>query len=76
MLGGALITEVVFSIPGIGVYMVTGVNNRDYTVVQGGVIFLAITFTILMLLCDLLIAAVDPRVKAQITGGTRRQKNG
>jgi peptide/nickel transport system permease protein len=76
MLGGALITEVVFSIPGIGVYMVTGVNNRDYTVVQGGVIFLAVTFTVLMLLCDLLIAAVDPRVKAQITGGKRRGKNG
>jgi peptide/nickel transport system permease protein len=76
MLGGALITEVIFSIPGIGVYMVTGVNNRDYTVVQGGVIFLAITFTVLMLLCDLLIAAVDPRVKAQITGGKRRKKNG
>jgi peptide/nickel transport system permease protein len=76
LLGGALITEVIFSIPGIGVYMVTGVNNRDYTAVQGGVIFLAITFTVLMLLCDLLIAAVDPRVKAQITGGKAGKKNG
>lgn len=74
MLGGALITETIFSIPGIGIYMVTGVNNRDYAVVQGGVIFLAVTFTVLMLLCDLLIAAVDPRVKAQITGGKRRRK--
>lgn len=74
MLGGALITETIFSIPGIGIYMVTGVNNRDYPVVQGGVIFLAITFTVLMLLCDLLIAVVDPRVKAQIAGGKQRRK--
>lgn len=75
MLGGALITETIFSIPGIGIYMVTGVNNRDYAVVQGGVIFLAVTFTLLMLLCDLLIAAVDPRVKAQMSGGKRRRKS-
>ena len=74
LLGGALITETIFSIPGIGIYMVTGVNNRDYTVVQGGVIFLAVTFTILMLLCDLLIAMVDPRVKAQISSGKKRGK--
>lgn len=74
-LGGTLIAETIFSIPGIGVYIVNAVNNRDYPVVQGGVILLAILFSLIMLLCDLLIAAVDPRVKAQITGGKRRKKS-
>ena len=73
-LGGTLIAETIFAIPGVGVYIVNAVNNRDYPVVQGGVIVLAIAFSIIMLLCDLLIAAVDPRVKAQITGGKKRRK--
>lgn len=73
-LGGTLIAETIFSIPGVGVYIVNAVNNRDYPVVQGGVIVLAIAFSIIMLTCDLLIAAVDPRVKAQITGGKKRSK--
>ena len=72
-LGGTLIAETIFAIPGIGVYIVNAVNNRDYPVVQGGVVVLAVTFSIIMLLCDLLIAAVDPRVKAQITGGKKKR---
>ena len=71
-LGGTLIAETIFAIPGVGVYIVNAVNNLDYPVVQGGVILLAITFSIIMLLTDLLIAYVDPRVKAQITGGKKR----
>ena len=72
-LGGTLIAETIFAIPGVGVYIVNAVNNRDYPVVQGGVVLLAITFSIIMLLCDLLIAQVDPRVKAQITGGKKKR---
>lgn len=77
-LGGTLITETIFSIPGVGVYIINAVNNRDYPVVQGGVILLAIMFSFIMLACDLLIAAIDPRVKAQISGGKKRgkKKNG
>lgn len=73
-LGGTLIAETIFSIPGVGRYIVDAVNNRDYPVVQGGVIFLAVAFSIIMLVCDLLIAAVDPRVKATITDGKKRGK--
>ncbi len=72
-LGGTLIAETIFAIPGVGVYIVNAVNNRDYPVVQGGVVLLAITFSIIMLVCDLLIAQVDPRVKAQITGGKKKR---
>lgn len=73
-LGGTLIAETIFSIPGVGVYITNAVNNRDYPVVEGGVLLLAVTFSIIMLVCDLLIAAVDPRVKAQIAGGRKRSK--
>ena len=73
-LGGTLIAETIFSIPGVGVYIVNAVNNRDYPVVQGGVILLAIAFSIIMLLTDLLIAAVDPRVKAEMSGGKKRKR--
>ncbi|MBQ9612040.1 MAG: ABC transporter permease [Lachnospiraceae bacterium] len=73
-LGGTLIAETIFSIPGVGVYIVNAVNNRDYPVVQGGVILLAVAFSLIMLACDLLMAAIDPRIKAQITGGKKRGK--
>lgn len=62
--GGAVI-ESVFSIPGVGLYMLTGINNRDYPVVRGCVIFFALFTSIAMLLIDLAYAFVDPRIKAQ-----------
>lgn len=67
-LGGALIAETIFSIPGMGVYMMTGINQRDYPVVQGGVVFIAICFCLIMLLVDVIFAFVDPRIKSQYTG--------
>lgn len=68
MLGGALVIEQIFSIPGMGTYLVEAVFNRDYPVVQAGAIFLAIVFSLIMLLVDLLYAYVDPRIKAQYEG--------
>lgn len=65
LLGGMMIIETVFSIPGMGTYIIGAVNNRDYPIVQGGTIILAITFSLCMLAVDLLYAAVDPRIKAQ-----------
>ena len=73
LLGGMIIIETVFSIPGMGNYIIGAVNNRDYPVVQGGTIFLAITFSLCMLLVDLLYAAVDPRIKAQYAGGSKKK---
>ncbi len=68
MIGGALIIEQIFSIPGMGAYLVNAVFNRDYPIVQAGAIFLAIVFSLIMLLVDLLFAFVDPRIKAQYEG--------
>ena len=73
MLGGMMIIETVFAIPGMGTYIITAVNNRDYPVVQGGTIFLAITFSLCMLIVDLLYAAVDPRIKAQYEGQSKKK---
>lgn len=71
MLGGALVIETVFTVPGLGTYMVSGINNRDYPVIQGSVIFLSIVFSIVMLLVDLVYAFVDPRIKSQYERGKR-----
>lgn len=65
MLGGTTIIESIFSIPGIGLFMLNGINNRDYPVAQGCIIYIAFTFSIMMLLTDLVYAFVDPRIKAQ-----------
>lgn len=77
MLGGTLVIETVFAMPGIGTYVMAAVNNRDYPAVQGSVIFLAITFSLCMLIVDVLFAFADPRIKAQYEKkGARRIRNG
>ncbi len=63
LLAGSTLIETVFSIPGVGRYLVDGVLKRDFPVVQGTVLVLAITFVVVNMLVDLLYAAVDPRIK-------------
>lgn len=75
MLGGTVVLETIFAIPGVGTYMIGAVNSRDYPVVQGGVIFLAIAFSVCMLIVDLVYAAVDPRIKAQYEVKKKVRKN-
>ncbi len=74
MLGGAMVIETIFAIPGMGSYIVTAVNSRDYPVVQVGAVFLAIVFSICMLGVDLIYAAVDPRIRAQYGKKSRKVK--
>lgn len=74
LLGGTTIIEAIFSIPGIGLYMVNGINNRDYPVVQGCIIYIAFIFSIMMLLTDLVYAFIDPRIKAQYIKGKKKEK--
>ena len=64
-LGGSLITEVIFSIPGMGQYVMTGLNNRDYPVIQSGILILSALFSIIILVVDVLYALVDPRIRSQ-----------
>lgn len=72
LLAGTVVIEMIFGIPGIGWYLVGGIGNRDINVVQSSVIFLAIAFTLIMLLVDIAYAFIDPRVKAQFAGRKKR----
>lgn len=74
MLGGTVVIESVFSIPGIGMYTTSAINNRDYPVVMGGVLFLGALFSLIMLLVDVIYAYVDPRIKAQYEGQQKSWK--
>ena len=65
LLGGAVLTESIYSIPGVGRLMVDSIKSRDFPIVQGGVLFIAITFSAINLLVDILYAFVDPRIKSQ-----------
>lgn len=63
MLGGAMVTEVVFSIPGLSNFIIANIRARDYPVVLGGVLLIAFCYSLLNLIVDILYAFADPRVK-------------
>ena len=65
LLGGAVLTESIFSWPGVGRFMVDAIRTKDFPSVQGGVLMLALTFSIVNLAVDILYAYIDPRIKAQ-----------
>ncbi|MCD7908983.1 MAG: ABC transporter permease [Clostridium sp.] len=65
LLGGAVVTESVFSLPGLGTLLVMGIRTKDIPVVMGATIFYALMFGTIMLLVDLLYAFADPRIKAK-----------
>lgn len=63
MLGGQVVTETVFSWPGVGRMIVDALNSRDFQIVQGGILILALTFAVINLLTDLIYAVLDPRIR-------------
>ncbi|MCW3795085.1 ABC transporter permease [Paenibacillus sp. LS1] len=63
LLGGAVLTETVFSMNGLGRYIIQSIQFRDYSAVQGSILFVAFIFVIINLLVDLCYAAVDPRIR-------------
>jgi peptide/nickel transport system permease protein len=65
LLSGAILTETVFAWGGMGQWMYQAINNRDYAVIQGGILFLAIVFVIVNLIVDLSYAVLDPRIRAK-----------
>ena len=65
LLAGAILTETVFSWPGLGRYVVKAVQMRDYPAVQGCVLFFAFIFVIVNLITDLIYVYIDPRIKYQ-----------
>jgi peptide/nickel transport system permease protein len=63
LLAGAILTETIFSWPGIGLWIYESIQARDYPIVQGATLFIATIFVMVNLLTDILYAAVDPRIK-------------
>ncbi len=63
MIGGAVVTETVFSLPGVGNLIVNAVLRRDYPVIQGALLVIAAIYVVINFAIDLLYAVVDPRIK-------------
>ncbi len=73
LLGGAMLTETIFSWPGIGRLMIDNIKTKDIPVVLGCVIFLAVMFSIVNLIVDIIYAFVDPRIKSQFQRGKQKK---
>ena len=61
-LTGSILTETIFSWPGVGRYVLTAIDKRDLPAIQGSILFLSLVFVIANLVTDLCYAAADPRV--------------
>ena len=63
LLGGAVLTETVFAIPGMGSWLKEAIFNHDYPVLQGGILFLAFVFVIVNLIVDIAYGLINPRIR-------------
>ena len=63
LLSGTVILESIFGLPGVGRLMLESITQRDYTLLQGNVLFIALAFLMINLLVDLSYAVLDPRIK-------------
>ena len=73
-LAGSMVVESIFSIPGMGNYLINAINSRDYAVVQAGVFVIALWFGLCMLGMDLIYAWADPRIRSQYKKGKVSRK--
>ncbi len=78
MMGGTILTETIFNIPGIGNYILAAIRAKDIPAVMTCTLFIAFLYCVIMLLVDLAYAFVDPRIRAKYSGGPGRkvQANG
>lgn len=74
LIGGAIITEVIFTMPGIGSFMLESITRRDYISVQGGTLVIATLYILTLVMVDFLYLALDPRLRT--TGGGLGGGNG
>jgi dipeptide transport system permease protein len=63
LLAGAILTETIFSWPGIGKWMVQSIESRDYPVVQGGLMLIAVIVMLVNLFVDLLYGLINPKIR-------------
>ena len=62
LMGGTVVIEQIFSIPGLGQYLLTGIFQRDFPIVEGTVLFMAVIYVVINLLVDILYTYIDPRI--------------
>jgi peptide/nickel transport system permease protein len=63
LLGGAIVIEMIFSLPGMGQLILNGITGKDTNLVQGVVLVIAITFVVINILVDLLYLVINPRIR-------------
>ncbi len=71
-LGGAVLTETIFSIPGLGKLMVDAIKIKNYPMVQGGILFIAFVMIVVNLIIDILYAFIDPRIRSQYSSVAKK----
>lgn len=72
-LGGAIIAETIFAMPGMGTLITTAIRQKDIPVVMGSTLFLAVLFSLVILIVDVLYAFIDPRIKAKYENGGKKR---
>jgi peptide/nickel transport system permease protein len=68
LLGGAVITESVFAIPGLGTHIIDAIRMKDTPVVLAATVFLSLSFSFIMLVVDILCVSLDPRLRLRFEG--------
>jgi peptide/nickel transport system permease protein len=76
LMAGAVLTESIFAISGIGKFLVDSINNKDYPCVMGTVLFIAVLCTLINLLVDIIYSFIDPRIKSMFKNRRRGAING
>ena len=73
LLAGSMVTETIFAVPGIGKYLIDSVNGRDYPAAQSAVLVVSASYCLVNLLVDVLYAFIDPRIKSQYQGSSKKK---
>lgn len=68
IMGGTVICETVFAMPGMGTYILTAIRSKDIPVVMSATVLLSLIFCLIMILVDILYAVIDPRIRERVTG--------
>ena len=75
IVAGSVVVEAIFAINGTGQLLMTAINGKNYPVINGIVLFLSISISLMNLIVDLVYGFVDPRIMAQYSGGRKKKKS-
>ena len=69
LIGGALIVETIFALPGVGRLLVENIYARDYMVIQGCILFISVGYVVINFIVDILYGVLDPRIRVEGSRG-------